>query len=462
MQDKAREAKAAAGAQAMGALQFMQDKAREAKATAQVLGALQFMQDKAREAKNLLPRELFEANGEEVEKILPKEPEENDPAAIIYTSGTSGHSKGVVLSHGNIVANALCVQEIVPLYAGDRMLSILPLPHAFECTLGFVLPLMHGVHIHYPGKTPALRALLPVLAKVRPTVMLAVPLVMEKIFKVHVLPKLRANFFSRLLYAFPPVRKILHRAAGKKLLATFGGELRAMAIGGAPIAPDAETFLREARFPYAMGYGLTEASPLLSGAGPGKTRPGSAGCAVSGTSLRLGKRNEKNGTGEIEAKGPSVMLGYFKQPDLTQEAFTADGWLKTGDLAGMDADGYIYIRGRSKNAILGPSGENIYPEEVESFFFASPFVLEALVYRQEGKLCARAHLDAARMDELLKGLPGKEAIKKRRDVLEEIRAQVNSRVSGFARIARITEQTEPFEKTATQKIKRYLYVDSQA
>ncbi|MDR0826817.1 MAG: AMP-binding protein [Desulfovibrio sp.] len=401
--------------------------------------------------------------GKAEEKSAPerREPAEDDLAAIIYTSGTSGHSKGVMLTHRNITANALCIQDIVTLYEGDRMLSVLPLPHAFECTLGLALPLLHGVHIHYADhRTPALRALLPVLGLVRPTVMLVVPLVMEKIFKAHILPKLRANPVSRLLYRLPPLRRLMHRAAGKKLHSTFGGELRIMAIGGAPLSTDAERFMLEANFPFAVGYGLTEASPLLSGAGPGRGRPGSAGPAITGTRLRLSGCTKANGgAGEIEALGPSIMRGYFKQPELSAEAFTPDGWLRTGDLAVMDADGYVHIRGRVKNVILGPSGENIYPEEVESFFSASPYVLEALVYRKDGKLCARAHLDAAQVDEIINGLSGADAEAKRRDLLEEIRAQVNSKVSAFARIAKIIEQVEPFEKTATQKIKRYLYVD---
>lgn len=391
---------------------------------------------------------------------VPAEPSEYDLAAIIYTSGTTGHSKGVMLTHGNIVSNAAAVRHVVELNEYDRMLSILPLPHTFECTVGLVLPVLHGVHVHYLDKPPTGRVLLPALAEVKPTAMLSVPLVMEKIYKVNVLPKLTSNALSRLLFGIPLFRKILSRLAGKKLLATFGGKLRVLAIGGAPLAADAERFLQEAGFPYTVGYGLTETSPILSGAAPGKTRLFSSGPALKGISLRVGSINPQTGEGEIEAFGPNVMRGYHKLPDVTDEVFTADGWFKTGDLGAIDRDGYVYIKGRSKNMILGPSGENIYPEEVESLFFISPYVLEVLVYQQEGRLCARVHLDAEKVDERLAGLAEKEAEEKRLALLEEIRGQVNGKVSSFAKVHRIIEQPEPFEKTATHKIKRYLYVDA--
>lgn len=390
----------------------------------------------------------------------PAEPAEEDLAAIIYTSGTTGHSKGVMLTHKNIVSNATSVSTIVQLTEHDRMLSILPLPHTFECTLGLVLPMLHGVHVYYLDKPPTGRVLLPALAQVKPTVMLTVPLVIEKIFKTNVLPKLTGTAFSRFLYNIPFFRRLMHRAAGKKLLATFGGELWVLAIGGAPVAADAENFLREAHFPYTVGYGLTETSPILSGAAPQYTKPYSSGPALAGVQLRLGNINSSTGEGEIEAKGPNVMRGYFKLPDVTEAVFTEDGWLKTGDLGTIDSDGYVYIKGRSKNVIIGPSGENIYPEEVESFFFASPYVLEVLVYQHEGRLSARVHLDSAKLDELLDGLSETETKEKRKELLEGIRQKVNSKVSSFAKIARIIEQAEPFEKTATHKIKRYLYVDS--
>ena len=391
---------------------------------------------------------------------MPAEPTENDLAAIIYTSGTTGHSKGVMLTHKNIVSNVSAVHAIVNLTEMDRMLSILPLPHTFACTLSLVLPILHGVHVYYLDKPPTGRVLLPAMAEVKPTVMLSVPLIIEKIFKVSVLPKLTGNSLSRRLYQIPFIRRIMHKMAGKKLLATFGGELWLLAIGGAPLAADAERFLREARFPFTIGYGLTEASPILTGTAPEHFRASSAGVPLKGVSVRLGDINPITGEGEILAKGPNIMRGYFKLPEITEEAFTPDGWLRTGDLGAIDEDGYVYIKGRSKNVIIGPSGENIYPEEIESFFFSSPYVLEVLVYQHEGKLTARVHLDSVKLDEVLAGVSDGELADKRQELLENIRQSVNARVSSFSRILKIIEQTEPFEKTATQKIKRYLYVDS--
>ena len=391
---------------------------------------------------------------------IPAEPTEDDLAAIIYTSGTTGHSKGVMLTHKNIVANVVAVHDIVRLAETDRMLAILPLPHTFACTLSLVLPILHGVHVYFLDKPPTGRVLLPALASVRPTVMLSVPLVMEKIFKTNVLPKLTGNSLSKRLYRISFVRKIMNRIAGRKLRATFGGQLWLLAIGGAPLAADAERFLRESRFPFTIGYGLTEASPILTGTAPEHARAASAGKPLKGVSIRLGDVNPATGEGEILATGPNIMRGYFKLPEVTEEAFTEDGWLRTGDLGAIDEDGYVYIKGRSKNVIIGPSGENIYPEEIESFFFSSPYVLEVLVYQHEGKLTARVHLDSVKLDELLAHVSDGEMDGKRQELLEDIRQSVNAKVSSFARILKIIEQTEPFEKTATHKIKRYLYVDS--
>ncbi len=389
----------------------------------------------------------------------PREPEENDLAAIIYTSGTSGHSKGVMLTHRNLLADATAVRTLIDVRPDDCFLSILPLAHAYECTLGLILPVMHGAHVYYLDKPPTARALLPALQSVKPTAVLSVPLVIEKIYKVSILPKLTGSRLKKFLYSLPPARRLLNRLAGKKLLATFGGRLRVFAIGGAPLAPDVELFLREANFPYAIGYGLTETSPLSAGIGPEGTKPGSCGRPLLGLQLRIEAPDPATGIGEIMIKGPNVMQGYYKAPDLTKETLTEDGWLHTGDLGRMDKDGYVYIMGRSKNMILGPSGENIYPEEVESILLQAPMVLECLVYQSAGRLSARVHLDSPRIDEMFAGLSEEKALQNRAELLEQIRNSTNERVSSFAKIQKILEQADPFEKTATQKIKRYLYVD---
>lgn len=391
-----------------------------------------------------------------IAQMLPQEPGEEDVAVIIYTSGTMGYSKGVVLTHRNIVFNAVAVRKFFDLKPEDRMLSLLPLPHTYECTLGLVLPVLRGTHIHYLDRPPTARALLPALKKVRPTAMITVPLIIEKIFRNTILPKLTGSPLRHALYRIPAVRKLLHRAAGKRLYAAFGGCLRIMAIGGAPLAPVVEQFLREGKFPYVVGYGLTECAPLCSGSSAADTRYLSSGYAITGMLMRTDAPDGKS-DGEILAKGPNVMREYYKSPQDTAEAFTEDGWLRTGDLGRMDEDGFVYIKGRRKNLILGPSGENIYPEEVEAIINQSPYVAESLVVQHAGRLAARVHLESEKLDLELAELSDENRREKELEILEKIRKDTNSKVSNFIRIHRMVLQPEPFEKTPTQKIKRYLY-----
>lgn len=390
--------------------------------------------------------------------LIPSEPREDDVAAIIYTSGTSGFSKGVVLTHRNLVFNALLIQDIITISHDDRFLSILPLAHTYECTLGMILPIIYGAQIFYLDKPPTARILLPAMAQVKPTAMASVPLVIEKIFKNNIKPRLTSNPLARYLYSIPFFRRFLHRMVGQKLEATFGGHIRILAIGGAPLAPDVDLFLNEAGFPYGLGYGMTETSPLISGIGPGKVKLGTCGRVLPGLRVRIDNPDPASGVGEICVKGPTVMREYYKAPELTDEALDEDGWLHTGDLGMMDEDGFLFIKGRSKNMLLGPSGENIYPEEIEAELLQYPQVLECLVCMQEGKLTARVHLDITVIDEELRGMnevKRAEAIEK---MFEKMRTETNAKVASFAKLHKIVEQPEPFEKTATQKIKRYLYV----
>lgn len=391
--------------------------------------------------------------------IIPQEPREDDVAAIIYTSGTGGFSKGVVLTHRNIVFDALLIQDVITISHEDRFLSILPLAHTYECTIGMVLPIIYGAQIFYLGSAPTARVLLPALAKVKPTAMASVPLVIEKIFKNNIKPRLTGNFILRYLYAIPATRRFLHRQACKKLLATFGGAMRILAIGGAPLAPDVDLFLNEGGFPYGLGYGMTEASPLIAGAGPKIVKISSCGRVLPGLRVRINNPDPATGIGEIFVKGPTVMREYFKAPELTAETLDEDGWLHTGDLGTMDNDGFLFIKGRSKNMLLGPSGENIYPEEIEAELLQFPEVLECLVYMQGTLLVGRVHLDLTMLDANFGNLSAakrSEAVSAR---LEEIRAATNNKLASFAKLRKLIEQSEPFEKTATQKIKRYLYLN---
>ncbi|MFZ1979119.1 MAG: AMP-binding protein [Bacteroidota bacterium] len=414
-------------------------------------------------------RQLLAEGSKELQKIknlvlgltgrIQDKVQEDDTAAIIYTSGTTGHSKGVMLTHKNIVWNAIWTSRIPNIMEDDRMLSILPLAHVYECTLGLVLPLLCGASVYYVKKPPTPAILLPALEIVKPTAMLTVPLIIEKIYKTRVLPEIRKNQFIRLMYAFPAVRKRINKIAGKKLMHTFGGRLRFFGVGGSALSPEVERFLIEAEFPYAIGYGLTETSPLIAGCNAGTIRFRSTGTSLPGLEVKIDNPDPKTGIGEIVVRGPSIMKGYYRDKERTAEVLSPDGWFRTGDLGSFDKDNYLYIKGRVKNVILGSSGENIYPEAIESIINRSDQVLESLVYEEEGQLFARVYLDYEKLDAEFSplGLSGKQTAARIKQILDEILKQVNDHVSTFSRLSHIYEQVEPFEKTPTQKVKRYLY-----
>jgi len=391
--------------------------------------------------------------------LIQREVTENDIASIIYTSGTTGHSKGVMLTHLNIVWNAIASSQIPDINENDRMLSILPLAHVYECTLGLVLPIMNGASVFYLKKLPTASVLLPALATIKPTMMLTVPLIIEKMYKSKIIPEIKKRALVRIIYKFPMVRKRIHKLAGKKLKDTFGGAIRFFGIGGAALSAEVERFLIEAGFPYAIGYGLTETSPLVAGANAENTKYRSTGPIVPGLEVRIENPDPQSGIGEIIVRGPSVMKGYYRDAERTAEVLSHEGWFHTGDLGRFDQNGYLYISGRFKNVILGPSGENIYPEAIESVINRSEIVLESLTYHDEGQLVARIYLDYEKLDVEFStlGLSGSQTRERITQLLEDLRRQVNEQVSSFSRISRVIEQTEPFEKTPTQKIKRYLY-----
>lgn len=423
-------------------------------------------------------------------------PEEEDLAAILYTSGTTGTPKGVMLSHRNILSNAVNTLGIQPVNSEDRLLSVLPLPHTYECTIGFIIPFMTGASVFYLDKLPTPAVLLPAMQKVQPTMMLTVPLIIEKVYQNKVRPKLQSGGLMKVLGRSRAFRKFFHKLAGKKIYKAFGGKLHFFGIGGAKLEAEAERFLRDAGFPYAIGYGLTETSPLLAGCGPKLTKYRSTGYSLPGQELRILDPDPETGEGEILAKGPNVMMGYYKDEKTTREVFTEDGWFKTGDLGALDKDGYLFIKGRLKNIIISPTGENIYPEDIEAVINSQHHVLESLVYEMKGKLVAKVHLNYEEIDhryhELkkaaeqsyqdLKDSAGeryhdmKEAAgdkynewkdsaahlyeqvqEKVRHRLQEIQQQVNHRLNRFSRVTVVHEQNEPFEKTPTKKIKRFLY-----
>jgi long-chain acyl-CoA synthetase len=394
--------------------------------------------------------------------------EEEDIAAIIYTSGTTGKSKGVMLTHKNICFTAYKGKKIQPLDETDRFLSVLPLSHTYENTLGLMLCVLSGACVYYLRKPPTPSVLLPAMKEVRPTIMLTVPLIIEKIYFNKILPAFRDKFITRMLYKVPVLRKKLNGIAGKKLFDTFGGQLKFFGVGGAKLNSTVEKFLIEAKFPYAIGYGLTETAPLLAGANPKFSVFESTGPAMEGVELRINNPDKITGEGEIWAKGPNVMKGYYKEPEMTKEVLTPDGWFKTGDLGTINSDNYLFIRGRIKNMIIGSSGENIYPEEIESVINNFRFVVESLVVQQKGKLVALVHLNMEELEkkyahlkeEVSKQFDGKftkQVEEKVDEMMLELRDYVNSRVNKFSQIQKIVFQPDPFQKTATLKIKRFLY-----
>ncbi|MCD6433650.1 MAG: AMP-binding protein [Sulfurimonas sp.] len=388
-------------------------------------------------------------------------PDEDDLAALLYTSGTTGHSKGVMLSHKNLVTNAMSAYVQISIKKDDVFLSILPLAHTLECTVGLIIPILHGASVFYIDKVPTPSVLLKAFSVVRPTMMASVPLIIEKIYKNKVLPKFTGSFIMRNLYKIPFVRKILNKIAGKKLIETFGGRLRFFGIGGAGISPFVEKFLIEAEFPFVVGYGLTETAPLLAGSVLGSTiKLKSTGLPMAGVELKIKDADPKTGEGEIIAKSPSVMIGYYKDEEKTAEVME-DGWFLTGDLGRIDEDGFLFISGRSKNVIIGSGGENIYPEQVEATINQNEAVLDSLMMQQDGKLIARIHLDYELIDKMFKAdnAPDAEVKEKIANYLEEMREDVNSQISSFCKMVKFVEQIEPFVKTPTKKIKRYLYTN---
>ncbi len=383
--------------------------------------------------------------------------DEQDTASIIYTSGTTGTPKGVELSHKNIAFMAHQSRLIQAIHPTDTFLSILPMSHVYEFSIGFIFPMMQGCHVCYLGRTIAVSSLLPALKTVRPTIMLSVPAVMEKIYKNKIVPSFEKNKIVSKLYKVAIIRKLLHRIAGKKLLATFGGRIHFFGLGGAKLSADVERFLKEGRFPYAIGYGLTETSPLIAGAPPQKSRFQSTGPKLEGIEMKLIDTDPVTGIGEIVTKGPHVMKGYYKNEELTKSVFTEDGFFKTGDCGSIDKDGYLYIKGRHKNVIVGASGENIYPEDIEFVLNKHPLVLESLVIERDQKLIALVKLDE---DSIGSGLtPESTELGPYAKALTDIRSFVNSQVNKFSKLKAI-ERIADLEKTASQKIKRFLYNNS--
>jgi long-chain acyl-CoA synthetase len=415
---------------------------------------------------NILNREKIEDywkdNETKAQVYAPERTEEGDLACIIYTSGTTGRSKGVMLTNNNIIWDADMCTTLCPVNENDVYLSVLPLAHTYECTLGLILGTMQGATTHYIDKAPTANILMPLLKKHKPTMLLTVPLIIEKFYKVGVKPKLVKTPLLRFLYRIRPFQYILHKAAGKKLFKVFGGRLKFFGIGGAAVSAEIERFLRDSKFPYSCGYGLTETSPMLCGSPVGKTIFRSVGPAMKGIEYKLVEVNPETGEGEFVVRGPNVMLGYYKDPITTASVLSPHGWFRTGDLGILDKYGNLTLKGRSKNMILGASGENIYPEEIESIINEMDNVVESVVYQHKGKLVAQVYLNVEEFSKKYQSLKNtahnyQEDLKKTMEnYLKELKEKVNQSVSKYSQISDIELREEPFEKTATMKIKRFL------
>ncbi|GAB1452865.1 AMP-binding protein [Draconibacterium sp.] len=391
----------------------------------------------------------------------------DEMSILLYTSGTTGDSKGVMLSQKNVIYNAFQSGEVQNIPEHFRFLSVLPLSHTYENTIGLILPIMKGANITYLRKPPTATVLIPAMQSVKPDLMLTVPMIIEKVYKNSILPQIEKKAFTRILHKNPLTRKLVYRIAGKKLYQTFGGNLKFFGIGGAKLDAKTERFLRDAKFPYAIGYGLTETSPLLAGSNPSQTKFQAIGPKVIDCELIINNPDPITGEGEIWGRGPNIMLGYYKNEVRTREVLTDDGWFKTGDLGVFDKEGNLTHRGRLKNLIVGPSGENIYPEEIESLINNFRHVVESLVVEQKGKLVALVHFDREELEKKWNEMTAelsqdvKEIAQKVDDTITELTTElkqyINERVNKFSKIQSFQSHPEPFKKTATQKIKRFLY-----
>ena len=383
-------------------------------------------------------------------------PTPEDIATIIYTSGTTGSAKGVVLSHRNLASNVITCYHSCKRNDKDRWLSILPMAHTLEMTLSMLYPMYCGATVYYLPKPPVPSLLMKALKIVKPTTMLTVPLIIEKVYKGSVLPTIQKS--RTLTWMNKNMNGLMCRIIGMKLKATFGGHVTFYGIGGAKLDPEVEAFLLKAKFPYAIGYGLTETSPLIGYAMNNWRAVGSFGYPVYNVQLKLHDVNPETGEGEVVAKGPNVMLGYYKDPKRTKSVFTEDGWFRTSDIAVQDEKGRFYIKGRNSNMILGPSGENIYPEEIENVINNVEGVGESIVVERNGKLVALVQP----MENYIEW--NKDSEDKIYEKLDKWKAKIlkvtNKNVNKSSQVSSVEVMKEPFEKTATQKIRRFKYKES--
>ncbi len=410
------------------------------------------------------PGRILEKQAEKIEDLYQKKyplgiqpdslmfPElSNDTLGVIsYTSGTTGFTKGVMLPHNSLAANIVYANENMPLNPGDKIVSFLPLAHAYGCAFEFLWPFTLGCHVTFLTKTPSPQIIIQAFKEVKPRLVLAVPLIIEKIYKKQIIPALDKPAMKILLKT-PGLKKIVHNKIRKKLVDVFGGNFHEIVIGGAPLNKEVELFLKKIGFPYSIGYGMTECGPLISYANWKNTKLESAGKVVDFLEMKIDSPDPERIAGEILVKGENVMTGYFKNEEATKDALNSDGWLHTGDLGLLDNDDYVFIKGRSKSMILGPSGQNIYPEEIEAMLNNKLYIQETLVRERKGVLQALIYPDYETID--------KSSISEQmfQQTLKNYKKEINEKLPAYMNIADIDIVPEEFEKTPKKSIKRFLY-----
>ena len=366
-----------------------------------------------------------------------------DKLAIInYTSGTTGNPKGVMLTYGALSDTDEFSNSHFPNHPGETIVSMLPMAHMYGLVVEFIHPNVDGVTVYFLGKTPSPTTLLKAMKDVKPYMVVTVPLVMEKIYAKSIQPTLEK---MQKFFAIPYAKKLIYKIIRKKLLSAFGGRVRCFIMGGAPLRPEVEQCFRDIRLPFTVGYGMTEACPLLGWEWWTEFVPGSCGKPVH--ELRIDSDDPKNVAGEIQARGQNMTIGYYKNPEANAVSFTDDGWFRTGDLGTMDEEGNIFIRGRIKSMILNSSGQNIYPEEMEAVLSGCPYVAESLVVERSGKLVALVYAD----------IPDDLDEASRQGIPELIRSTANKSLPSYSKINKVELMDAPFEKTPKMSIKRFLY-----
>ena len=374
----------------------------------------------------------------------------DDLAIINYTSGSTGFSKGVMIPYRAITNNMEFADHELGLKAGTTIVSMLPMAHMYGMAFEFLYELTVGMHIYFLTRIPSPKIIFQALNEIKPTVIVAVPLIIEKIIKKNVLPKLEKPG-TKFLLKVPIVNEAILTAVREKMITSFGGNFYEVIVGGAAFNQEVEGLLHQLKFPYTVGYGATECAPIICYEDWKKFVPGSCGKAAYGMTVRINSTDPENIAGEILVKGPNVMLGYYKNEEATAETIDADGWYHTGDLGVMDKDGNVFIKGRSKNMLLGPSGQNIYPEEIEDLLNSLPYVSESIIVHRNGKLVALIHPD---YDTAFKEGKSEQEVATQ---MEENRIELNKNLPAYSQIASVQIHSEEFEKTPKKSIKRFLY-----